>query len=427
MFVPWSPRRVSGSAFLAAMLLSVAPSLLAAEVDSAQTVFERRIMPIFRSPNPSSCTQCHLAAVDLKNYILPSHEKTFLSLRDQGLIDVANPDESKILKLINMRDSENAGAQLIHEKTRQAEYEAFASWIKACVADPQLIAAAKLPTAELARPKRPPEVIRHARTDRLLESFENNIWAMRFRCMNCHIEGTKENDKFRTEYGDRVAWIKSAGAEATMNYLMSTELIDVCNPDKSLLLLKPLKAVEHGGGKKFIVGDQGYKAFRNWLEDYAKTVGDKYPSAAALPKIDDRTERFGSNVWIKLSNTAPEWGEALLETAVYAWDASRSAWEASPIATTDRPNNAKGRIWQHTLTLLAAKDSQRAAEWTRGKPRLPPGRYLVKVYVDRRGQVAKNWTTALGPADYVGQAEFQATWAEEYRGMTVIDASTLKP
>src|SRR5262245_57106413 len=53
---------------------------------SPQEIFERRIVPIFKSPNPSSCTQCHLAGVDLKDYILPSHEKTFLSLRDQGLI-----------------------------------------------------------------------------------------------------------------------------------------------------------------------------------------------------------------------------------------------------------------------------------------------------------------------------------------------------
>ena len=28
-------------------------------------VFEQRIMPIFKSPNPSSCTECHLAGVDL--------------------------------------------------------------------------------------------------------------------------------------------------------------------------------------------------------------------------------------------------------------------------------------------------------------------------------------------------------------------------
>ena len=51
----------------------------------AADIFAKRIMPIFKSPNPSSCTECHLAGVDLKNYILPSHRDTFLSLRDQGL------------------------------------------------------------------------------------------------------------------------------------------------------------------------------------------------------------------------------------------------------------------------------------------------------------------------------------------------------
>src|SRR5262249_31487825 len=80
-------------ALLIALWVSgVARSVLAADVASAaQTVFERRILPIFKSPNPSSCTECHLAGVDLKQYILPSHERTFLSLRDQGLVDLENP------------------------------------------------------------------------------------------------------------------------------------------------------------------------------------------------------------------------------------------------------------------------------------------------------------------------------------------------
>src|SRR5436853_990900 len=85
-------------------------------------VFEKRIMPIFKSPNPSSCTQCHLAGVELKNYILPSHEKTFLSLRDQGLVDLDKPEDSKILRLINMGAKEKAS--LIQEKVRKQEYDA---------------------------------------------------------------------------------------------------------------------------------------------------------------------------------------------------------------------------------------------------------------------------------------------------------------
>src|SRR5271168_1708172 len=103
-----------------------------------EQVFERRIVPIFKSPKPSSCVQCHLSGVDLKNYILPSSEKTFLSLRDQGLVDLKKPEDSKILRLINMNESDRTGANLIHEKTRKAEYEAFAEWIKVCTNDPKL-------------------------------------------------------------------------------------------------------------------------------------------------------------------------------------------------------------------------------------------------------------------------------------------------
>jgi hypothetical protein len=429
----------------------------AAESETPAALFERRIMPIFKSPNPSSCTQCHLAAVDLKNYILPSSEKTFLSLRDQGLVDLAAPENSKILKLINMRDTaggpspdgtvsgggaayspaDRQGADLIHEKTRQAEFEAFAEWIKACAADPKLAALPKLSAADLAGPKRPPEVIRHARKDALLESFENNIWALRFRCMSCHIEGTPENTKLRAEHGDQVAWIKKDGAAATMNYLIGSKLIDIEKPEKSLLLLKPLKEVDHGGGKKFLQGDQGYQAFRAWLEDYAKTVGDRYATAAALPKTAGQPAGFGTNLWFKLTSTPPAWGDGLVRTDIHAWDAARETWEPAPIATTDRQNNAKMRLWQHTLTLLAAKDSDRAGTWRSGKPTLPAGRYLVRVYVpaaagprfggSRGNAAAPDWRNPPRPADFVGQAEFTANWGEGYGKMTAVDASKLRP
>ena len=82
---------------------------------SPAELFDRRIMPIFKSPKPSSCLQCHLAAVDLKNYILPSQEKTFASLRDQGLIDLDKPEKSRILTLIRMgeKDLDKGQAALV--------------------------------------------------------------------------------------------------------------------------------------------------------------------------------------------------------------------------------------------------------------------------------------------------------------------------
>lgn len=413
-------------------LLLAAPAF-AAEPDAAG-VFERRIMPIFKSPKPSSCTECHLAGVDLKQYIQPSSEKTFLSLRDQGLVDVKNPDKSKILKLISMRDptvNAAAGAALIHETARQAEFGAFAEWLKACAADDKLVAAPKLAKTELAEPARPVEVIRHARKDALLESFENSIWAMRFRCMSCHIEGTKDNDKLKAEHGEQVAWFKRAGPQATLDYLLTTELIDIEKPEESLLLKKPLMAVPHKGGKKFVMGDQGYRAFLGFIKDYAKIKRDQYATAAQLPKADG-VERVGTDIWLKLTNTPPAWGDALVQADVYAWDAAKQTWSARPIATTDRANFAKGRLWQHNLTLLSYPTRGRPgaansnAPQANGPATLAPGRYLLKAYVDGTGKTGGPAGKPLDDSDYAGQAEFEAKWRPGYGAMTVVDANGLK-
>ena len=90
----------------------------------------------------------------------------------------------------------------VHEKNRTAEREAFLAWIAACAADPKLKAAPKLDEKERARPPRPDEVIRHARKDHVLASFEANVWAWRFRCMNCHTEGSPQNEKLKKEHGE---------------------------------------------------------------------------------------------------------------------------------------------------------------------------------------------------------------------------------
>src|SRR5689334_13477987 len=103
---------LAGAWLLTTALSSVRGTAGESAGPAPREVFERRILPIFRSPNPSSCTQCHLAGVDLKNYILPSHEKTFLSLRDQGLIDLDRPERSHILHLIQMGADDRQGAAL---------------------------------------------------------------------------------------------------------------------------------------------------------------------------------------------------------------------------------------------------------------------------------------------------------------------------
>ncbi len=389
-------------------------------------VFNERILPIFQSPDPSSCVRCHLAAVDLKDYILPSANDTFLALREQGLIDLEKPEASRILTLINRGVRDPKGAGLIAAKKQKAEYEAFAAWIKACAATPALRNAPK-PSKVPALRTKPADVVRHARKDRMLVSFEKNIWSLRFRCMSCHTEGTPQNTKLVKEHGPRVAWFKKGGPKATMEYLLASKLIDVKSPEKSLLLTKPLNEVEHGGGVKIVVGDQGYKAIRGWLEDVAAIRSGKYAKSTDLPPEDSTTPmQFGTDLWLKIDRTPQAWGDKLLTVQVYAWDAKGQMWEKEPIATSDRVVWGKGKLWQHTVTLLAAPGSARALAWTKGKPALARGKYLVKVYVDTAGKMSKDWRAKVGPDEFVGQVGIQARWGEGYNAMTIADGAKVR-
>jgi hypothetical protein len=316
---------------------------------------------------------------------------------------------------------------LIPEKVRHADYEAYAEWIKASCRDPRLRAAPQLKPDELAQPPRPPEVIRHGRKDRLLASFEKTIWAQRFRCTHCHMPGEEENLKLVAEHGERMNWMKPEGAEATLNYLVGSRLVNTKRPERSLLLRKPLMDdLEHGGGKKMLPGDGGYKAFRTWLEDYAATIGDKYLRVANLPKEVIRPVPFASETWLQLAKTPPAWGDRLLVVAVYPWESRTKAWEPEPIAVSDRQVSDKGQLWQNSLTLLAAEGSARAGQWERGKPSLPPGRYLLKVFVDVEGRLRRDWQDDLGEEEFVGQIAIETNWPVGYGAMTVIDAGRLQ-
>jgi hypothetical protein len=410
---------------LACFAFFVLSGSVARAADDPAKVFEERILPIFKSPNPSSCVRCHLASVDLKNYILPSAKDTFLALRDQGLIDLDKPENSKILTLINRGVNDPKAAGLITAKQQKAEYEAFAAWIKACAADPAFKNEPK-PEKVPSLATKPVEVVRHARKDRVLESFEKNIWSLRFRCMNCHTEGTPQNDKLVKEHDERVAWFKKGGPEATMEYLLASKLIDLSQPEKSLLLTKPLNEVKHGGGIKIVVGDQGYTAIRGWIEDVAAMKSGKYTKATDLPAKGNAPKQFGTEAWFKLDKTPDAWGDKLLMVEIFAWDAKTNAWERDPVATSDRVVFGKGKVWQHTITLLAPTGSDRAKAWEKGKPALPQGKYLVKVFVDTGEKVKKDWKAPMGPEEFVGQVEIQARWLEGYGSMTVADASRVR-
>lgn len=457
--------RFAETATVLTLVLASAGSAFAADLTPAD-VFDARILPIFRSSKPSSCVQCHLSSVDLKQYILPSHEKTFLSLRDQGLVDLKEPKNSKILTLISMGEKDlDKGAKLIHEKMRKAEFEAFASWIEACAKDEALCSLPPLTAAERAQPEHPVEVIRHARKSRLVDSFVRNVYSQRLRCFPCHTPGDidpknprhavpiQNMKKFKEQYpqvADRMDIFKET-PEATLAFLIEHSrktqdghlpMLNLHDPAKSLLILKPLsklppkgddgkltipqsaseKQLAHMGGLKMHPDDQSYKSFVAWIQDYSRVVQGRYKSVDELPADN----WFATKLIVRVLQAPESWQPGTpVQLFVHAWNAKTESWAKNPIAFTQGTVTPRHMV-NGGLFLLAPEDREATKGWDRENAMLPRGRYLVKAYVDSKKKLAKDPTVMLGESDFAGQAEIRsARWREGFRQAESIDGGSL--
>jgi hypothetical protein len=375
---------------------------------SSLTVFEKRILPIFQSPKPSSCAECHLSGVDLKQYIRPTHQETFASLVSAGMIDVAKPDESKILRFIGRRPEK---ASLVTEEIRNQEFKAFREWIRTAVHDPKLLA--DKTDFKPAGPQLPPDVIRHARKDRVLASFTENIWAEVGRCAACH--SPDRNQAQVAKHGEQVSWIKLDDPQGTLDHMVEAGLIDTDEPPNSLLLAKPTLAVKHGGGQKMVVGDRSYKQFRRFIEDYAAITKRKYAQSEQLPKAGNELSVF-TDIWLKVTDIPGEFDKRLLQVDLFR--STKTGWSAFRVATSDRAVFGAQNLWQHSLSLTAPRGSSWAEEIR--SARLPAGRYLLKLYIDRTGRLERDFTAELGEQDFVGQVEVEGKWPAGYGQMTVV-------
>lgn len=397
--------------FVFAVVMAAATRVQAAtppSADTALSLFERRILPILISPKPSSCAECHLSGVDLKDYIRPTQSETFAALLRAGLVDTEEPDRSKLLTFIARKPEKSS---LITDKVRQQEYDAFRAWLTAAIRDPQLIDAKT--GGEPIGPELPGEVIRHARSDRILASFVDNIWSEIGRCAACH--SPDKNAKHVKEHGEQVSWITLGDPESTLQYMLDADLIDRVDPERSLLLTKPTLQVEHGGGQKMVVGDRSYKQFRRFLDDYAATAAGEYRRVSDLPRPSAEVSHV-SEIWFKLTDVPEEFDQKLLQVDLYRWDGQ--GWSETRWATSDRPVFGKGRLWQHSLSLTSSRGTQRARQ-LRERQTLPPGRYLVKVYVDTTDKLQKDHGAELGESELVGELEVESRWPEGYGAMTM--------
>lgn len=411
---------ILSGALLAVVGLGAAPAPAqdkAEEQPSARSIFERRILPILRAEKPSSCAECHLSGLDLKDYIRPSDEETFAALLRGGMVDRAHPDESKLLAFISRKPDKPS---IVTEKVREQEYAAFREWIVAAVNDPRLLAA-KAGEASVG-PRVPEEVIRHARQDRVLASFVENVWSETTRCAHCHSPEFNRGQIANRgqEFVDRISWIVPRDPEATLRRIVAGGLIDLEDPAKSRLLTKPTVQVEHQGGIKMVVGDRGYEQFRRFAVDYAASAKGAYRTAAQLPRPSDEVAVL-SDLFLRIEGLPEAYGKRLMRVEVHPWNEKDQAWSnecwasGAWIATPQQ-------FWQSPLHLTASRTSPRAQDLAEKK--LPPGRYLAKLYLDKKAVHQVKQPLVLGEVELVGQIEFESRWPSGFANKTVIHLPT---
>jgi len=255
---------------------------LACEPAAGDELFERRIAPLLADDRPSSCNECHLRGLDLGSFAKGTPCRSMACMAEQGIVDLEHPENSLLLSWIERADPEHAGSELITEAVVAEEYDAMLSWIsysarcgaEACepIEDP----CGDPPThedCELAlQPERDAAFVDPGDcSEATLESlFDARVYTWRGRCFPCH---------FQDDDIDAPKWVAvgscALGASRTMRQVLTRGLVDVDDPERSLLLLKPLDesvgGVEHGGHHKMAsTEDPAYVDFVEWITRYAE-------------------------------------------------------------------------------------------------------------------------------------------------------------
>ena len=376
-------------------------------------IFEQRILPILNSPNPTSCSECHLGGVDLKDYIGKNQAETFSALLSAGLINTEEPDRSELLNLIRRTPGTST---IVSEKARQQEYEAFRNWIEEAVHNPRL---AQLTESEAqSNSGLPTAVMEKAKTDPVLARFLDDIWSETGRCAACH--SPEKNRAQVRRHGESISWIHPNDPEATLQYLLDNGLIDLDDPAGSLLLMKPTLQVEHEGGRKMVLGDRSYRQFKSFIDDLAVSRNAAGGGKMKMPAPGNEVTVV-SEIWLRIDELPASLGTAFVRVDVHRWDEGTNDWSQDRWATAEREVYAAGRLWKQQLSLSAKRGSKRA-ELLRQEPSLPAGRYIARVFADADRDVKKFEARADGEAsmEHIADIEIRAEWPDGYDAMTTV-------
>jgi hypothetical protein len=283
-------RRI-GTGFATGFLLAITQCDAGAEPractdDDALELFDERIAPLLSGDRLTTCNQCHLSGVELSLYARGDPCSTMACMVESGIVDLDAPDDSLVLDWILRAEPDSS---LVTDQVIRAEHDAVAEWIEfnarcgatvcAPVENPcgtPTAATCEVPISTPGSGRKPFADPGDCRDLTLEAGFAALVYSWRGRCYPCHFDSRPD------DYDDAPRWIHdggcSVGAVETMHDVLELGLIDLADPEASLLLRKPLAqaagGVAHGGGEKMHdTVDPAYRDFLAWIERFAACKG----------------------------------------------------------------------------------------------------------------------------------------------------------
>lgn len=372
--------------------------------ESSSEIYSRRVLPLLRSPSGSSCRECHFSGVELGDFFTDNEADTFANLRAGDWIDVDHPGKSKLLAFIN-RSPVNPST--VMETVRSKELAAIDAWLKAAVAQPDLLRHKPQTDSGIELDAK---LIRYLRSDHVLSRFTDNIWSEMGRCINCH--SPERNERQVKEHGEQMSWIVPHDPQATLEYLVANGLIDLEVPEQSEVRTKPTELVEHGGGPKFPVGSASDKRFLTFLRDYQRVVNGTYAKSDQLPRPSDERTQPTEN-FLRLLDLPEAWAGKLMRVDLFAETAA--GWSERRVATADSPVAKDKLMWQGIMWSVAPVDSAPAKT-------LGNRRYQARIYVDRSDRLKHDPNARFTAHDLTATVEFGGAWKLGWKEPKIVES-----
>ncbi|HEV8551579.1 MAG TPA: hypothetical protein VGQ57_21170 [Polyangiaceae bacterium] len=244
-------------------------------LSDAGALYQRKIAPLLATDRPQTCNQCHLSGIDMSLFVRDDMCETRACLLNLGLVDLKDPDQSKVLAWIQRAQPDS---DLITEDVINQEYDAFKEFVEqiarcggaACPgvrcpatgSDEGCGSSGEADSAFLVPPGTSCDL------PTIETQFRDTVYVWRDRCSPCHFSSDTSNI---APHWINVANSCNAGSLETFHNVIDLGLVDTQDPTQSLLLLKPVDAagsgITHGGGAKFSgPSDPSYQSFLSFFE-----------------------------------------------------------------------------------------------------------------------------------------------------------------